>query len=1208
MIYTFYSYKGGVGRTMALANVAELFYQSGLKVLMVDWDLEAPGLEGFFFSAKELQDTLDKPGLMDMILHYKAQMARELEADAPPELENLAQYMIDIYPNQTGSGKLFLLTAGRRSKSHFAAYAESVLTFNWQEFYDKWDGELYFEWLREQFENIADIILIDSRTGVTEMGGVCTYQMADAIVMLCAPNRQNLEGTYEMASNFTSPRVQDLRVDRPLNLLIIPARIDRVESEALDKFQAEFLYLFKDFMPLVEGFDIEQYWQLRIPYIPKYSFAETVAVRESGKASSDDLVISIYRLGRIMEATRTGQKLQDISFSVSNPRTAVVKTEASIYAENITTGLQIDRVNIVSTSYLDQVRADYLAYLHDSFHYQDFKGLMQVQQISRRTDLKDVYVPPKIKQFHLDTLEDGFGPVADRESDVTRISSSKSTASSQSTISVSVEEALKTYPAMVILGDPGSGKSTILKMLALTLSEQSDGPLPIILPLNAYARRLQQLGAVSLAEFLGEYYANRQQKLSRVDELFRQALVHGRTVVLLDGLDEVQFNRDHLISLLQDFVAEYIPQPADQTGKKLAITGNRVVVTSRIVGYNELPLTGRQWRVYTLTDFSRADIEQFIGQWTLAFARTTQGDTEPARQSAQKEQHALLLAIFSQPGVERLAANPLLLTILALIKYTGVVLPEQRVKLYELYLQALIESWNLARSLDRYPVGPGLSYEETVQVLAPLALWLRQENPSAGLISYSQLENWLTDYYHGPEWGLPKGEARQRGRDLLNSVYRYSNLLLERGEGQYGFLHLTLEEMLAAKSIANLTYDTLPEALALFEQYLLDPAWTETLQLAVGAIGVIQQRPKTAGAILQHLLTLTAPPEQAGQPVILAGATLLDVGQTGVGHLATLKVTEALVTVMQSATCPIRSRREAGNLLGRLGWMPDFQLDDLLLAPATYKLTGLDAFRLVEVFNPVRSTIWMGKYPVTNYQFARFIADSGYNTQQFWSDDGWAWRIENKRQQPAFWDDHPWNSPLYPVVGVTWFEANAYCRWFTARINESTNGESVKLPMMAEQRNIWDQVQSSIVNHQSEIRLPTEAEWEAAVGGRGNYPWGETFDFTYLNCADSWYNRDLSDFEEWRKWLKSESYRESGLTAVTTYPQGVSQAGVWDGCGNVWEWMINDYVEKSYEKTVRGGSWSFNLGDAYVSTRGNLHPGNFIISVGFRVTMAAVFV
>src|SRR5712691_3145060 len=169
-----------------------------------------------------------------------------------------------------------------------------------------------------------------------------------------------------------------------------------------------------------------------------------------------------------------------------------------------------------------------------------------------------------------------------------------------------------------------------------------------------------------------------------------------QAVVLLDGLDEVQANRPHLVRLVQDFVAEYMPQPAEPQSPA-TVPGNRVVVTSRIVGYAEAPLAGRQWRTYTLTDFTRADIEQFVTQWTLALARSIQGDTEPARRAATQEQHDLLQAIFSRPSVERLAANPLLLTILALIKHTGVVLPEQRVKLYELYLQTLLESWNLAR-------------------------------------------------------------------------------------------------------------------------------------------------------------------------------------------------------------------------------------------------------------------------------------------------------------------------------------------------------------------------------------------------------------------------------------------------------------------------------------------------------------------------------
>src|SRR5690606_118748 len=183
MIYTFYSYKGGVGRSMAMANIAELFYRAGMKVLMVDWDLEAPGLEKFF--DLNVEEVLDKPGVMDMILDYKEKMCQEIEAATEEDLPFIkpSDLALEVYPDAPGEGKLYLLTAGRRSRDHFSEYANSVLSFDWKEFYDKWDGELYFEWFRRRLNEMADIVLVDSRTGVTEMGGVCTYHFADVVVM-----------------------------------------------------------------------------------------------------------------------------------------------------------------------------------------------------------------------------------------------------------------------------------------------------------------------------------------------------------------------------------------------------------------------------------------------------------------------------------------------------------------------------------------------------------------------------------------------------------------------------------------------------------------------------------------------------------------------------------------------------------------------------------------------------------------------------------------------------------------------------------------------------------------------------------------------------------------------------------------------------------------------------------------------------------------
>jgi MinD-like ATPase involved in chromosome partitioning or flagellar assembly len=294
MIYTFYSYKGGVGRTMALANIAELFYRAGRKVLIIDWDLEAPGLERFF--PLDSDQILDQPGIIDLLLQYKNRMATVNVSGQPFTLESPHKYIVNIYPQYKEIGKLLLLTAGKRTKGNFASYVHAVQTFNWQEFYEVWEGELYFNWLRDQFMQIADVVLIDSRTGVSEMGGVCTYHLADAIVMLCAPNQQNLNGTQLMARNFTSPEVRRLRGGRDLFVLPVPTRLERAESDQLDDFRKQFLEMFNGFAPNIKGIDIRQLWSIRIPYIPKYAYSERVAVREKEQESANDIFEAYERL------------------------------------------------------------------------------------------------------------------------------------------------------------------------------------------------------------------------------------------------------------------------------------------------------------------------------------------------------------------------------------------------------------------------------------------------------------------------------------------------------------------------------------------------------------------------------------------------------------------------------------------------------------------------------------------------------------------------------------------------------------------------------------------------------------------------------------------------------------------------------------------------------------------------------------------------
>jgi formylglycine-generating enzyme required for sulfatase activity/energy-coupling factor transporter ATP-binding protein EcfA2 len=813
---------------------------------------------------------------------------------------------------------------------------------------------------------------------------------------------------------------------------------------------------------------------------------------------------------------------------------------------------------------LADLRAAYTDYLLSAHRYLDFKGVPQVQRVAAQLPLEAVFVPLHARASAPEADTWRRLRLAGRE--VGEVEEALHLEGMMAAVEhagpMPIDEALNKESALVILGDPGAGKSTLLKHLALHLARDGDGPLPILLPLNAYAEALQR-EEIGLQAYVARYYAARRKDLVEIGALFDRALAEGQAVVLLDGLDEVQDRRQFVNRLVEDFVTAHRGQG-----------GNRFVVTSRIVGYRDAPLTAANWPVYTLTDWGREEIERFARQWTLAFEIATHGDTPEARAQAEEERKDLLGAIVPGSGIERLASNPLLLTIMALIKRQRVTLPRERVKLYELYLETLISAWNQARALDKRPVGPEVDYLETVQILAPLALWLREENASAGLVSRQQVEGWLTRYYQ-EEWGEARGPARRRARRFLRGVRQYSNLLVERGQGEYGFLHLTFEEMLAAKGIALLEDRRgFPAAMERICQHWMDPAWRETLLLTVGVLGIVKQSPFRAGRMLQELCQEDLAGAERGRNVVLAGEALADVGDVGVDRRSADAVVERLVEVMQDREALAPTRRDAGHLLGRLGWAPEDGLDAWVEIPPGPFLYGENKEKR-QIEQPYR----IGKYPVTNRQFARFVESGGYDRRACWSEEGWAWRTDKGRAHPAWWRDEWFGNPLCPVVGVSWFEAEAYCRWLALEAGLDPEGTGAP-------------------------RLPTEVEWERAVRGTEGheYPWGNTWDRQRVNYAGWWAGREIADYDSWKAWWRSEEREEVNPTptAVATFPLGANPAGLWDGAGNVWEWT-GSWRTEGQTRVLRGGSWSYFRRHARCASRLGYGPADFNFNIGFRV-------
>jgi formylglycine-generating enzyme required for sulfatase activity len=354
-----------------------------------------------------------------------------------------------------------------------------------------------------------------------------------------------------------------------------------------------------------------------------------------------------------------------------------------------------------------------------------------------------------------------------------------------------------------------------------------------------------------------------------------------------------------------------------------------------------------------------------------------------------------------------------------------------------------------------------------------------------------------------------------------------------------------------------------------------DAAWREVSLLTVPYLGIIQQLDRVAGEVVAALVA--EQPGAPGEAVVLAGQAVLDAGTTGVPPRSRRTVTEALVKAMQSAEVKPILRREAGLILGNLGWRPN-DLDAFVEVPPGPFLYGDE-----QETREIAQRYWIGKYPVTNAQYARFIEDGGYQRREFWTEEGWAWREKEQSRQPLYWDDANFNNPLAPVVGMTQYEATAYCAWLTVELHIS------RLATF----HVWQNgdLETPELDPEALVaRLPTEEEWERAARGTDGrrYPWGDAFDFSKANVGE-------------------EFGKEISTTAVCTYPQGVSPVGAWDMSGNVFEWTTSEYAPDSRRIVLRGGCWIGNADWARCASRLGGESSNFNSYYGFRAVVSLVY-
>jgi formylglycine-generating enzyme required for sulfatase activity len=795
----------------------------------------------------------------------------------------------------------------------------------------------------------------------------------------------------------------------------------------------------------------------------------------------------------------------------------------------------------------------------------------------------------------------------------------------------------------VLLGDPGSGKTTLINYLALCLAMHELDPdagwlahledwqpgalLPVRVVLRHFANdaipaNAQRGNAGMLWKYLEDETEQHGYKEFFAD--LRAELLNQGGLILLDGLDEVPDSdgrRARVCEAILDFAL---------TAKQC-----RCIVTCRTYAYPRNPLAG--FDAFPITRFSPEQIETFIDRWHDAVREKELWSLDEARAQAD----ALKIALDPQrkPALADLATRPLLLTLMAMLSTSAQgKLPEDRADLYEQCVELLIENWQ-RRKIIRDATGKsrvegGLLEEVGIEkaalrrALHRLAFdaHARQGKHARGAqtadIQPAELEMILKPAVGGEE----------KFNLAVEYIKNRAGLIYWR-DPTYTFPHRSFQEYLAACHLGNLG-NYLEETRRLVREDA--EWWREVFLLEAG-----RQRAHLGTAIALVDALCRTDCEKIAQPqtidwqsAILAGQALVELRlpqqieekrkqneDVELFETPLNRVRCWLGTLLETMHLTPQERADAGIALG---WLSDPRADVTtpfpVLVPVpggTYWIGDDKKYERERPRHQVTLTpFWIGKYPVTNAQFEHFIDAKGYDTERFWTPAGWNWRqgkyepdlshyedkdlrervrewieARKERGQPEFWKDRRWNISNHPVVGVTWFEAMAYCAWLTA-----------KLKVQSEKLKVWQDGKLLTFNFELDplaARLPTEVEWEAAARGAQEnvWPWGNTFDAKLANTFES---------------------EIKHTTAVGQYPAGESPFFARDMAGNVWEWCRTLYQPYPYQvedgrenlksdkpRVLRGGSWIYRNDLARGAYRSVGYPVIYRDYVGFRVVVSS---
>jgi formylglycine-generating enzyme required for sulfatase activity len=744
---------------------------------------------------------------------------------------------------------------------------------------------------------------------------------------------------------------------------------------------------------------------------------------------------------------------------------------------------------------------------------------------------------------------------------------------------------------IVLLGDPGAGKTTLLYHLYTRVATGGSASMGLPEGLCPVYIRCSSITAEDQTHFGLKAVILREAARCGYPAAGRCIVDEGRPVLfLLDGLDEVRDKAAR--ARVCDWLAEETRHWPD----------SRFVVTCRFTAFRDEARLDNQFLRVEVEWLDEPRVRDFVHRW---FGAVEQGLSAPGAREAATERAAAraeaLLKVALDPERQKhvrlreMTENPLLLSTLCLVQHSDLRLPDKRGELYDRCLGLLLETW--AAHAER----PILPDKPARLVLQPLAYAMHTR--AVRELSRAEAESLVA----GPLVQIPV--LRLSPAEFLEIACEQCGVLASRNVATYEFFHLSFQEYLTA---AHIKEKGLATELA---RRAGDPWWHEVVQLAMSMPGMFE--PFVRELIRTDRLAANIELVRAclDETILLDEAPFLELLDRAIAQIAKPRSGLSawvgrwrggpepnLSPVVRAVLELVRGRNLRG-VVERAQKLADYP--DASVAAAARALIGRPVVHEVTEQVPAGAIcrepvtgmsfvwvppgrflmgsskepgapgfdpeayddetpahevelphgVWMGEHPVTNAQYAVFLAGA-------------------KHAEPEFWQNRRFNAAEQPVVGVSFGDALAFCAWLTKRVR---------------------------LQEGYAFELPTEAEWEHAARGTDErkYPWGKNDPTLERACF-------------------GRSFEMGAPAPVGGCPAGKSPFGCQDMAGNVWEWCLDAWIDsyhymmtnslnpchagnRAAARVVRGGSWGSNPGDLRCAIRIRYRPGNRGGDLGFRV-------